>query len=153
MNKVGNSRKEIKVFKKYLDCLLFDQLREGKHGVIYQNKDKSLVVQLPSTPSDHRWIKNKKQELCRIAIENWSKSELEKLLEPLIKKRQIQFLKEGKPKLMRKGVDFSQYKSVLSVGGIKGNGSRKKRIMKKQLQYAFDLIELENEILDEILKK
>ena len=89
--------------------------------------------------------------MCKVAKENWSTDELVILLEPLVKKKKVEFLKDGKPTLLRKGVDFTQYKGAFNIGGIKGGGTNKRRIMKKKIQEAFDLIELDNQIMKGIL--
>ena len=93
--------KEKKVFEKFLTLMGFVKDRLGKHGDVWKHYAKNLVTQLPTSPSGLSWVKNKKSELTKLITDNFSKEDIELFLEPLIKKRKVQFTNDGRVRLLR----------------------------------------------------
>jgi len=75
--------------------------RKVKHGELWFHELKQCKMQLPGTPSDSRWINNAKSELGRLGKEHFTIEELQECLSPLIKKRKMRFMEDGRPKLLR----------------------------------------------------
>ena len=92
---------EKKIFEKILTLMGFVVDRLGKHGEVWKHYAKNLVTQLPLTPSGLSWVKNKKSELTKLITDNFSKEDIELFLEPLIKKRKVQFTNDGRVRLLR----------------------------------------------------
>ena len=101
MGTANRNSKEKKVFEKFLTLMGFVKDRLGKHGDVWKHYAKNLVTQLPLTPSGLSWVKNKKSELTKLITDNFSKDDIELFLAPLIKKRKVQFTKDGRVRLLR----------------------------------------------------
>jgi hypothetical protein len=96
--KVG---KEKKVFEKILKLMGFVKDRVGKHGEVWKHYAKNLIHQLPISPSGMSWVNNNKSKLTKLITDNFSKEDIELFLQPLIKKRKVQFTKDGRMRLLR----------------------------------------------------
>ena len=101
MGTANRNSKEKKVFEKFLTLMGFVKDRLGKHGDVWKHYAKNLVTQLPTSPSGLSWVKNKKSELTKLITDNFSKEDIELFLEPLIKKRKVQFTNDGRVRLLR----------------------------------------------------
>ena len=101
MGTANRNSKEKKVFEKFLTLMGFVKDRLGKHGDVWKHYAKNLVTQLPTSPSGLSWVKNKKSELTKLITDNFSKEEIKLFLEPLIKKRKVQFTNDGRVRLLR----------------------------------------------------
>lgn len=99
--KKGKTTKEKKVVEKFLTLLGFEYDRTGKHGEVWKHHTKNLTTQLPSTPSDNRWVKNMKGGLVKLVSSAFSKDDIVELLKPLIKKGKVSFTKDGRMRLLR----------------------------------------------------
>ena len=99
--KKGKTTKEKKVFEKFLTLLGFEYDRTGKHGEVWKHYAKNLTTQLPTTPSDNRWVKNLKGGLVKLVSGAFSKEDIAELLKPLIKKGKVSFTKDGRMRLLR----------------------------------------------------
>ena len=93
--------KDKKVFSNIIDALGFEFDRNGKYGEVWKHNTKNLITQLPTSSSDNRWIKNKKSEISKLVSDSFSIEEVKKLLKPFIKKRKIEFTKDGRVRLLR----------------------------------------------------
>ena len=93
--------KEKKVFSKIFESFGFEYEIKGKHGDIWKHKLFNLTISLPTSASDNRWIKNKKSEISKLVSDSFSIEEVKKLLKPFIKKRKIEFTKDGRVRLLR----------------------------------------------------
>jgi len=109
MGTANRNSKEKKVFEKFLTLMGFVKDRLGKHGDVWKHYAKNLVTQLPTSPSGLSWVKNKKSELTKLITDNFSKEEIKLFLEPLIKKRKVQFTNDGRVRLLRIQGDLEMY--------------------------------------------
>jgi hypothetical protein len=92
---------EKKIFEKILTLMGFVVDRLGKHGEVWKHYAKNLIHQLPTSPSGMSWVKNNKSKLTKLITDNFSKEDIELLLQPLIKKRKVQFTNDGRVRLLR----------------------------------------------------
>ena len=100
---------EKKIFEKILTLMVFVVDRLGKHGEVWKHYAKNLIHQLPTSPSGMSWVKNNKSKLTKLITDNFSKEDIELLLQPLIKKRKVQFTNDGRVRLLRIQGDLEMY--------------------------------------------
>ncbi len=97
----GKTSKEKKIFEKFLTLLGFVFERVSKHGEVWKHHVKKLSTQIPTSPSASQWVNDYKRQLSKLISPAFSREELELLLQPLIKKRKVQFTKDGRMRLLR----------------------------------------------------
>jgi hypothetical protein len=98
--------KQKKVFTKILKCLGFEKDRKGKHGDIWKHPEKNITQQIAHTSGNLNWVHDLKRDIQRMVKEHFSMKELETLLKPLVKKRQLRFMSDGNVRLLRKTIDL-----------------------------------------------
>ena len=103
---------EFKIIKIFLTSLGFELDRVGKHGSIWKNHAKNLITTVATSSSDWRWFNNWKSDFGNLVKENFTRDEIEILLERYIKKRKVKYTDDGRIRNLRadprvaSGADF-----------------------------------------------
>ena len=84
--KLGKSqfKGEFKIIKTFLTSLGFELDRVGIHGSIWKNHTKNLVTRVAASGSDWRWFNEWKSEFGNLVMWNFTRDEIETLLERYI---------------------------------------------------------------------
>mgnify|MGYP003326190244 CR=1 FL=1 len=101
--KLGKSqfKGEFKIIKTFLTSLGFELDRVGIHGSIWKNHAKNLTTTVATSSSDCRWFNNWKSDFGNLVKENFTRDEIETLLERYIKKRKVKFTDDGRLRILR----------------------------------------------------
>jgi len=101
--KLGKSqfKGEFKIIKTFLTSLGFELDRVGKHGSIWKNHAKNLITNVATSSSDWRWFNNWKSDFGNLVKENFTRDEIETLLERYIKKRKVKYTDDGRIRNLR----------------------------------------------------
>jgi len=92
---------EFKIIKIFLTSLGFELDRVGKHGSIWKNHAKNLITNVATSSSDWRWFNNWKSDFGNLVKENFTRDEIEILLERYIKKRKVKYTDDGRIRNLR----------------------------------------------------
>jgi hypothetical protein len=93
--------KDNKVITMFLTILGFDYLSIGNHGEIWRHKSKDIITNITRSSNDLRWFFNWKESFGILVKENFSRIEIEILMERYIKKRKVKFTDDGKLRILR----------------------------------------------------
>ena len=93
--------KDNKVITMFLTILGFDYLSVGKHGEIWRHQSKNIITNITRSSNDLRWFFNWKESFGILVKENFSRIEIEILMERYIKKRKVKFTVDGKLRILR----------------------------------------------------
>ena len=101
--KLGKSqfKGEFKIIKTFLTSLGFELDRVEKHGSIWKNHAKNLITNVATSSSDWRWFNNWKSDFGNLVKENFTRDEIETLLERYIKKRKVKYTDDGRIRNLR----------------------------------------------------
>ena len=94
-------KKDNRVINKFLTLLGFDYLSMGNHGEIWKHHSKNIITNISRSSNDLRWFFNWKESFGILVKENFSRIEIEMLMERYIKKRKVKFTDDGKLRLLR----------------------------------------------------
>ena len=92
---------EKKVIVMFLTLLGFDYFSTNKKGEIWKHHGKKLTTNLTNSSNDLRWFFNWKKNFGILVKENFSRLEIEILMERYIKKRKVKFTDDGKLRILR----------------------------------------------------
>ena len=92
---------EKKVIIMFLTLLGFEYVSQGKHGGLWKHHGKNLITNITSSSGNWRWFNNWKRDFGILVKENFSRMEIEMLMERYIKKRKVKFTDDGKLRLLR----------------------------------------------------
>ena len=84
-----------------MTSLGFELDRVEKHGSIWKNHAKNLITTVAKSSSDWRWFNNWKSDFGNLVKENFTRDEIEILLERYIKKRTVKFTDDGRLRILR----------------------------------------------------
>ena len=90
-----------KVVTMFLTLLGFDYLSTGNHGEIWRHPIKNIITIITRSSNDLRWFFNWKKSFGVLVKENFSRIEIEILMEHYIKKRKVKFTNDGKLRILR----------------------------------------------------
>jgi len=93
--------KDNKVINMFLTLLGFDYLSIVNHGEIWKHHSKNIITNITRSSNDLRWFFNWKESFGILVKENFSRIEIEMLMERYIKKRKVKFTDDGKLRLLR----------------------------------------------------
>jgi len=93
--------KDNKVITMFLTILGFDYLSIGNHGEIWRHQSKNIITNITRSSNDLRWFFNWKESFGILVKENFSRIEIEILMERYIKKRKVKFTNDGKLRILR----------------------------------------------------
>ena len=93
--------KDNKVITMFLTILGFDYLSIGNHGEIWRHQSKNIITNITRSSNDLRWFFNWKESFGILVKENFSRIEIEILMERYIKKRKVKFTDDGKLRILR----------------------------------------------------
>ena len=93
--------KDNKVITMFLTILGFDYLSIGNHGEIWRHQSKNIITNITRSSNDLRWFFNWKKSFGILVKENFSRIEIEILMERYIKKRKVKFTDDGKLRILR----------------------------------------------------
>ena len=93
--------KDNKVITMFLTILGFDYLSIGNHGEIWRHQSKDIITNITRSSNDLRWFFNWKESFGILVKENFSRIEIEILMERYIKKRKVKFTDDGKLRILR----------------------------------------------------
>ena len=101
--KLGKSqfKGEFKIIKTFLTSLGFELDRVGIHGSIWKNHTKNRVTSVAASSSDWRWFNEWKSEFGNLVKWNFTRDEIETLLERYIKKRKVKYTDDGRIRNLR----------------------------------------------------
>ena len=85
----------------FLTLLGFDYLSMGNHGEIWRHHSKNIITNISRSSNDLRWFFNWKKNFGILVKENFSRLEIEILMERYIKKRKVKFTDDGKLRILR----------------------------------------------------
>ena len=92
---------EKKVIIMFLTLLGFEYVSQGKHGGLWKHHGKNLITKITSSSCNWRWFNNWKRDFGILVKENFSRNEIETLLERYIKKRKVKFTDDGRLRVLR----------------------------------------------------
>ena len=92
---------EKKVIIMFLTLLGFEYASQGKHGGIWKHRGKNLITNIARSSDNWRWFNNWKSGFGILIKENFSRDEIETLLERYIKKRKVKFTDDGRLRMLR----------------------------------------------------
>ena len=92
---------EKKVIIMFLTLLGFEYVSQGKHGGLWKHHGKNLITNITSSSGNWRWFNNWKMDFGILVKENFSRNEIETLLERYIKKRKVKFTDDGRLRILR----------------------------------------------------
>ncbi len=85
----------------FLTLLGFDCLYTSNNQEIWKHHGKNLTTNLIKYYNDLRWFSNWKRDFGILVKENFSRLEIEILMERFIKKRKVKFTDDGKLRILR----------------------------------------------------
>ena len=103
---------EFKIIRIFLTSLGFELDRVGIHGSIWKNHTKNLITSVAANSSDWRWFNDWKRDFGNLVKGNFTRDEIETLLERYIKKRKVKYTDDGRIRNLRvdprvaSGADF-----------------------------------------------
>ena len=92
---------EKRVIIMFLTLLGFEYVSQGKHGGLWKHHGKNLITNITSSSDNWRWFNNWKRDFGILVKENFSRNEIETLLERYIKKRKVKFTDDGRLRILR----------------------------------------------------
>lgn len=95
---MGSRTKETDFIKDVLDYLGCVS-KTVKHGHLYSHPERKFTIQIAGSTSDHRSIKNLQADVSRTVKDNFTFEEITDCLEPLMKKRKLKVLPDGRVKI------------------------------------------------------
>ena len=90
-----------KVITMCLTLLGFDYVSIGNQGEIWRHHSKNIITNITRSSNDLRWFFNWKESFGILVKENFSRIEIEILMERYIKKRKVRFTDDGKLRILR----------------------------------------------------
>ena len=92
---------EKKVITMFLTLLGFDYFSTSNSGEIWKHHGKNITTSLTNSANDLRWFFHWKRNFGILVKENFSRIEIEILMERFIKKRKVKFTDDGKLRILR----------------------------------------------------
>ena len=101
--KLGKSKfkGEFKIIRIFLTSLGFELDRVGILGSIWKNHTKNLITSVAANSSDWRWFNDWKRDFGNLVKGNFTRDEIETLLECFIKKRKVKYTDDGRIRNLR----------------------------------------------------
>ena len=90
-----------KVITMFLILLGFDFLYTSNNQEMWKHHGKNLITNIASSSGNWRWFNNWKRDFGILVKENFSRNEIETLLERYIKKRKVKFTDDGRLRILR----------------------------------------------------
>jgi len=85
----------------FLTLLGFDYFSTGNQGEIWKHHGKNLITNITKSSNDLRWFFNWKRDFGILVKKNFSRVEIEILIERYIKKRKVKFTDDGKLRILK----------------------------------------------------
>ena len=92
---------EKKVIIMFLTLLGFEYVSQGKLGGLWKHHGKNLITNITRSSDNWRWFNNWKSGFGILIKENFSRDEIETLLERYIKKRKVKYTDDGRIRNLR----------------------------------------------------
>ena len=98
---MGQFKSEKKVISMFLTLLGFEFFCSKNHIETWKHSTKNLITNISNNSNDLRWFFNWKKDFGILVKENFSRVEIEIMMERYIKKRKVKFTDDGKLRTLR----------------------------------------------------
>ena len=85
----------------FLTLLGFEYVSQEDHKGLWKHYGKNLVTDIAEISGNWKCFNNWKRDFGILVKENFTRDEIEKLLQRYIKKRKVKFTDDGKPRILR----------------------------------------------------